>query len=76
MKNLSPYPSPARRGEYELNSLFCLYRQKNLSPNPSPARRGEYEYFSPLPLQGRGVGGVRFLLFLNQGVKIENDRFL
>jgi len=30
----------------------------DLSPNPSPTRRGESN--SPLPLQGRGVGGVRF----------------
>ena len=29
----------------------------DLSPNPSPARRGES--YSPLTLQGRGVGGVR-----------------
>ena len=32
---------------------------EDLSPNPSPRRRGELDSGSPLPLKGRGAGGVR-----------------
>ncbi|CAH2570895.1 Kinesin light chain [Planktothrix rubescens] len=49
LDDLSPDPSPARRGEFDL------------SPNPSPARRGEKDV-TPIPSQGRGAGGVRSLI--------------
>jgi hypothetical protein len=68
--NLSPNPSPCRRGEQTSpQPLSYKERGTNLTPtpllvgegnkplpNPSPTRRGEF-FFLPLPLQGRGLGG-------------------
>ncbi len=62
--NLSQNYSTISRGKFDPSSK-SLNRPKtpsfNLSPNPSPSRRGEFLHFL-LPLQGRGVGGVRFSL--------------
>ncbi|MGL6139510.1 MAG: CHAT domain-containing protein, partial [Planktothrix sp.] len=77
LDDLSPNPSPARRGEFDLspNPSPARRGEFDLSPNPSPARRGEKEHtpdpspakigefdLSPIPSQGRGAGGVRSLI--------------
>jgi len=54
----APYAVVTTIADVTAENRQAMGRQKDLSPNPSPARRGESS-FSPLPLQGRGAGGVR-----------------
>jgi len=63
LNDLSPNPSPARRGEKDVTPDPSPARrgEKDVTPDPSPARRGEKDV-TPIPSQGRGAGGVRSLI--------------